>query len=204
MHEHNRIKRKPKGIPFIGEIRRGYEIGSGDKKHPYIFSKCPVCGFERWVTFRGNKSNPEQRCQRCAAKATTGKNHPNWKGGRIHHSLGYIDIKLSPSDFFYPMANACGYVAEHRLVVAKHLKRCLLPWEVVHHKNGIRSDNNINNLQLLPCKKYHITDTLTKSQLKTMKNRIDYLEALLQTYNIPFKGHPERRPQSDKYNPTPE
>lgn len=201
VHERNRKNIIPKGTPFIGEIRRGREIGSGDKKHPYIFSKCPVCGIERWVTFRGEKSNPTQRCQRCSAKASTGENHPNWKGGRIRHSLGYINIKVLPNDFFYPMADASGYVSEHRLVIAKHLKRCLLPWEIVHHKNGIKDDNNMNNLQLLPSKKYHIADTLTKSHLKTMKSRIDYLEAMLQAYNIPFKGyhnlyegHPERRP----------
>lgn len=48
----------------------------------------------------------------------------------------------------HPMANSAGVVAEHRLVMAEHIGRPLTTDENVHHANGDRLDNRIENLEL--------------------------------------------------------
>lgn len=69
------------------------------------------------------------------------------RGGRISH-LGYVMIRLVEDDPLYCMTNQSGYVFEHRFIVAKTIGRPLKQNETVHHKNGIKEDNRIGNLQL--------------------------------------------------------
>lgn len=48
----------------------------------------------------------------------------------------------------HPNARKDGRIAEHTVVMSAHLGRPLLPTENVHHRNGVRDDNRIENLEL--------------------------------------------------------
>ncbi len=81
----------------------------------------------------------------------TGPLNPKWRGGRVLHEKGYIYI-YSP---YHPNKGVRGYVLEHRLIIEKNLGRFLKKTEVVHHKNAIKNDNRIENLQLFSSSSEH-------------------------------------------------
>jgi len=108
----------------------------------------------------GRPKSPEHRASLSVAKR--GANHPNWKGGRHKNSDGYIYIFL-PN---HPHHNGKGRVWEHRLVMEAHLGRTLLPTEIVHHINGIRDDNRIENLTLFSSLGKHIGYHNAKRKVK--------------------------------------
>jgi hypothetical protein len=80
-----------------------------------------------------------------AADHQAGPANNNWRGGRSLASNGYVLIKRPD----HPEADVRGYVYEHRLVAAEHLGRPLRSGEVVHHRNGDKTDNRWENLAVM-------------------------------------------------------
>ncbi len=164
----------------LGQVRKANTIGYKGYSF-YQRHACVSCGKERWVkmTF-GVVDNP--KCRRCSAQYQPGEAHPKWKGGKTTNHNGYIMVLLPCGDFFTPMLAKNHYVMEHRLVMAKHLGRCLHPWEIVHHKNGLKADNRIENLQLVT-NDAHCLGTFSQAkvlkELKRANSRISVLEQRL-------------------------
>ena len=93
-----------------------------------------------------NVMTPEQRA--AGADRIRGEKAPWWKGGRSRTEKGYV-MALAPEGYPFPEStNRLGRLREHRLVMELHLGRALRRGEVVHHVNGDRADNRIENLEL--------------------------------------------------------
>lgn len=116
-------------------------------KNTKVVRKCVICGEESLQELHHGQVRSD-RCRLCACKARRGALNPLWKGGfcnKGHYRLIWVD----PASPYHAMADKDNYVAQHRLVVAESLRRCLSKAEVVHHIDGDRHNNRLENLQLI-------------------------------------------------------
>lgn len=119
--------------------------------------KCPQCDKERLV-YKSNFRSPKftALCIACRFADHLRKMHerklnrPLSERPITKRADGYLEVCLPPWHWCCPMSSKSRRsVMVHRLIMAEHLGRLLERKEIVHHKNGIRNDNRIENLELI-------------------------------------------------------
>lgn len=100
-----------------------------------------------------------------------GKNNPNWRGGTRRLSSGYTWVYHPEHPFSSKGKKFIGYVLEHRLKMEQLLthfepnsnflievdgNKYLKPVVIVHHKNRNRSDNRLENLEIIDSQSEHL------------------------------------------------
>jgi len=119
------------------------------RKANYSYLICFLCKKEFKRHYHFNKQALDRKtknvfCSKeCKHKYQSLTHGPNWRGGKRYHN-GYIRLWRSPGKWEF----------EHRLVMEKHLGRKLTSKELVHHKNGIRDDNRLKNLEIVTLKNH--------------------------------------------------
>jgi predicted nucleic-acid-binding Zn-ribbon protein len=129
-----------------------------NKLGPCYTVTCPRCGAKRlylvstlrqWI----NKESFNGSCISCRASSRTSKERSTTGSTLKLNHAGYLELRaaqVSDEDvaLFDLMKNRANAVMEHRFIMAKHLGRPLTRQESVHHKNGVKTDNRLENLEL--------------------------------------------------------
>lgn len=102
-----------------------------------------------------------------------GELSPSWMGGKTKTDKGYITVLLQEDHPRFAMATKARRVMEHRLVMADYLGRDLTSDENVHHINGIKDDNRIENLELW---------TTMQPSGKRVRDLLEYADAIIERY----------------------
>lgn len=117
-------------------------------KRLYIKSSCEVCKSEREIRYdhyreKFLKLGKPLRCRNCSKIKYGG--YTQKYGYVIRHYRSYDEKHWH---ILKKMCKSNGQIKEHRANKAIEIGRALKRNEIVHHKNGIRNDNRLHNLEL--------------------------------------------------------
>ncbi len=108
----------------------------------------------------GVKKTPETLEKLKNALPRSAKHHA-WKGGKTVNDRGYVLVKEQDSK---------KYVREHRVIVERALGRKLSSSEHIHHIDGDKKNNKLNNLMVVSREQHMAIHKKPVNQKTTAKN----------------------------------
>lgn len=147
-----------------------------------VIVKCENCKKDYEITKETLKKKKTNYCRKCYSKSTqkgikrpqfSENNSKRWKGGEYISSDGYIMVKITDN---YIDSGRQLYKRKHILIYEKYLGRELITQkggggEQIHHIDGNKVNNSIDNLILCSDVKEHrlIHDSLEKIAFELVK-----------------------------------
>lgn len=139
--------------------------------------ECPKCRQVRWKL---KNDIPRQGlvCKRCAMIGAGNKRRKRTIH-RVVQPNGYVRIQTRED-------GKTTYIYEHRLVMEQAIGRSLLPYETVHHMDGNKANNKLENLLLISQANHNLTNTFCrncklKKEIRLLKQENKNLGVALQT-----------------------
>ena len=158
------------------------------RRQIYCSPKCSRAGrskgsAKRAADYRDRHTHPCDKCGKpiirhtslyCVSCCRTGELSKVWKGGRLERN-GYI-ILLHPS---HHGANKRGYVREHLVIWEQANGKDLPTGWVIHHLNGIKSDNRPSNLVALSTKKHYLVIQAKAKRIQELESQLAHQSPML-------------------------
>lgn len=166
----------------------------GSPPRPHVWVDCE-CGERRPVhpgDMKRKSRNFTGACKPCHSREAyaklnnrTGPQSSRFKGyRRVDKKTGYASVAVYPGSPFYAEMGysgrhgACRYILEHRLVMACHLGRPLRSWEHVHHIDRDKTNNRIENLEIVDGKT-HAVITALETEITRLTSELHRLRSIL-------------------------
>lgn len=127
----------------VETLTDNYNTVSNGRLCELIPTKTPLAIYKKAYKMGLRKSAEIEFLNR--SESRRGEKASNWKGGTRTTLAGYRQI-LHPE---HPRADSCGYVMEHILVFEEATGVPVPPNCCVHHLNGNKADNRIQNLCMM-------------------------------------------------------
>jgi hypothetical protein len=147
--------------------------------------KCGDCRVIYWKpqpSISRSRKRSSGRCKKCGYSDKSFRDSLKRVSSNGYTYVSINSFSSSEQRILATMFIKCGSrrykrIAEHRAIVALSLGRPLESYEIVHHKNGIKNDNRLENLELMVTKLHHSgyssAGTLELSIVKLRKQLLD-------------------------------